>query len=536
LLRVLGGSARARLVAALTTMLATSFLGCGAEAPVPSESTGTVTQAVVPAPWTNRDIGSVGVPGSAAESGGQFAVYGSGADISGTADAFQFVYQPMTGDTQIVAKVTSVLNTNPWAKAGVMIRESLNANSRHAFACLTPSNGVAFQSRSSTGGTSVNTNVTGIAAPYWVKLVRSGNQFSAFRSANGVNWSQVGSTRTISMSATVFVGLAATSHDNARLGSASFTNVSVPPSARSYQVDVLVMREIHTCAIGDRCTTQPCFNFQNISTGQNQVSFANNANFALVTPNDPRRQTAAQVLCLNLTIDPVEVSEIRTQLDAMRSYVLAQTANSLALTFVVHEVPAVDMTMQPSGLGIAMTPLDVKAAGILQGRLSANTGFILGIDGAGDFTQNLRTPLGGCGLSYGYQPPTGGAPYSWISKSGRAFGFECTNRDEALVHEWLHLVDIALKDASGFNDIYSNGYPACGMADPDPHKWFPDADTCSGDPDFAACGGACPGNEPWNRHILNTHWDAARPFFPNYCKNGRKDFDETAVDQGPSCL
>ena len=64
--------------------------------------------------------------------GSSFSVQGAGADIWGTADAFQFVYQPLTGDGQIVARVASVQNTAPWAEAGVMIRDTLTPGSRHA--------------------------------------------------------------------------------------------------------------------------------------------------------------------------------------------------------------------------------------------------------------------------------------------------------------------------------------------------------------------------------------------------------------------
>ena len=51
---------------------------------------------------------------------------------------------------------------------------------------VTPGNGVILQYRSSTGGGSVTNNVTGLSAPYWVKLVRSGNTFTGYCSADGV--------------------------------------------------------------------------------------------------------------------------------------------------------------------------------------------------------------------------------------------------------------------------------------------------------------------------------------------------------------
>src|SRR6185295_16161689 len=106
--------------------------------------------AALPAPWKETDIGNVGVAGSSLEANGLWSLYGSGADIFGTADAFHYVYQRLNGNTQIVARVESIANTNGWAKAGVMIREDLTPGSRHAFALLSPSNGAAFQSRSAT--------------------------------------------------------------------------------------------------------------------------------------------------------------------------------------------------------------------------------------------------------------------------------------------------------------------------------------------------------------------------------------------------
>jgi hypothetical protein len=69
------------------------------------------------------------------------------------------------------------------------------------------------------------TAVSGL--PYWVKLVRSGSTFSSYASANGVNWVQVGSSRTISMSQNVYIGLAVSANNNSALATAIFDNVSV---------------------------------------------------------------------------------------------------------------------------------------------------------------------------------------------------------------------------------------------------------------------------------------------------------------------
>jgi endoglucanase len=181
-----------------------------------------------PPPWIAADIGSTGLAGTATSDGGVFSVGGSGADIWGTADAFRYVYVPVSGNFTITARVVGVGDTDVWAKAGVMIRESLNANSRNAFVAVTPGNGVTWQWRSSVGGTTGNANTSGLNAPYWVRIVRSGNTFSGYRSTDGATWVQQGNSQTLSMAATVYAGLAVTSHNNTRLCTATFDNVSVP--------------------------------------------------------------------------------------------------------------------------------------------------------------------------------------------------------------------------------------------------------------------------------------------------------------------
>ena len=101
-----------------------------------------------PAPWQSSDIGAVGLTGSAFFSNGVFIVSGSGADIWNTADAFRFVYQPMTNNCDIRARVTSQTATDPWAKAGVMIRDSRDPSAADAIMPITPGNGFDFKYRS----------------------------------------------------------------------------------------------------------------------------------------------------------------------------------------------------------------------------------------------------------------------------------------------------------------------------------------------------------------------------------------------------
>ncbi|MGQ0602319.1 MAG: PQQ-dependent sugar dehydrogenase, partial [Anaerolineales bacterium] len=187
----------------------------------------------LPSPWSSQDIGSVGVAGSASFNNGTFTVRGSGADIGGAADAFHYVYQPMSGDGSITARVATLqLKSDAAAKAGVMIRESLAANAPSAALVVMRANGVAFVRRLTAGGSSVSTAGTAAVAPHWVRLVRSGATFSAYQSSDGVNWVLVG-TATISMGQNVFVGLPVTSRNNTTTTTATFDNVDVsgaPPT------------------------------------------------------------------------------------------------------------------------------------------------------------------------------------------------------------------------------------------------------------------------------------------------------------------
>ena len=186
----------------------------------------------LPAPWLKTDIGTVGLPGDASFATGVFSVRGSGADIWGRADAFQYVYQTLNGNGQIVARVTGVQITDQSAKAGVMIRETLTPGSRNASMLLTAGSGLSFQRRTTTNGTSTRTSGGSGIAPYWVRLVRNGNQISAYRSTDGVAWVQVGSTISITMTTNIYIGLAVTSHNNSVLCLSTFDSVSVTAGLR----------------------------------------------------------------------------------------------------------------------------------------------------------------------------------------------------------------------------------------------------------------------------------------------------------------
>lgn len=176
------------------------------------------------------DIGAVAATGSTTYDPATdfFILRGSGVDIWGTTDEFQFVRRAtkLSGDGMITARVDRMQNTHEWAKAGVMIRETAATSSKHAMTVITPLHGVAFQWRPSTGASS-SMAVQNVQAPTWVRLVRSANTFTSFCSSDGVTWTQVGVAQTISMAADVEIGLCVTSHKDGTLCETVVSNVSI---------------------------------------------------------------------------------------------------------------------------------------------------------------------------------------------------------------------------------------------------------------------------------------------------------------------
>jgi len=161
---------------------------------------------------------------------GTYTITASGTDITGQLDGFHYAYKMLTGPGSIIARIVSVDNTGPWAKAGVMVRETLEPGSKHALICVTPNNGVASVVRVNTNDESFTSNQTGITAPHWVKLERdlAGN-FTVSHSVNGSNWVPIEdfTSQIIQMSANAYVGLAVTSSNADVTCQAVFSDVGI---------------------------------------------------------------------------------------------------------------------------------------------------------------------------------------------------------------------------------------------------------------------------------------------------------------------
>ncbi len=183
----------------------------------------------VPSEWQSTDIG--GAAAGDTLYNGSYTVVGSGTGLSGASDGCRFVHQPISGDCTITALVTSQIWRNNLSMSGVMIRETLDADSKHATMALSASQGSKFRRRTTVGG---DVDVTGDGSiprfPYWVRLVREGDNFSAYQSPDGIAWTQLGSPQTIAMGTDVHVGMVVTSYNDGNFNDAIFKHVSVTPT------------------------------------------------------------------------------------------------------------------------------------------------------------------------------------------------------------------------------------------------------------------------------------------------------------------
>ncbi len=183
--------------------------------------------AALPAPWLAQDMGAVAASGSESHDGGSYEITGSGAGIWSTRDEFRYVYQSATGDCDIRARVSGVSGAD-LARAGVMIRETLNPNSAHASLLITAGHQALFEKRLNTGGTTTATSATAPAGSAWVRVQRVGTRFTTMVSADGAQWSVVGSVQ-MQMSQNVYIGLGVSSHEDGTLGTATLDEVTAVP-------------------------------------------------------------------------------------------------------------------------------------------------------------------------------------------------------------------------------------------------------------------------------------------------------------------
>lgn len=175
-------------------------------------------------PWMPTDLGDLSKKGEFFKQGQNIVIKTSGSDIWGEADGFSYVYQYVKGDCVMFTRIESLEAKNDWAKAGIMIRESLTRGSKMTIVCVTPKNGIITHFRSETNRPADNSEAyPNKKAPYWVKIERIGDTINYYASDNRNSWKALGSV-VIPMPENVYIGFAVTSHDNNEVCNAHFDN------------------------------------------------------------------------------------------------------------------------------------------------------------------------------------------------------------------------------------------------------------------------------------------------------------------------
>jgi autotransporter-associated beta strand protein len=182
----------------------------------------------LPSPWQAQDVGAVAGSGASGQTAGTYTVIGSGSGVGASGDQFQSAFQPMVGDLTLTARVTAEQNTGTSALAGVMIRNGLDSSSADVFMAFAGgSANSSFQSRAADGSIATSTSGSGgLAIPYWLRLVRSGNTINGFTSPDGSTWTQQG-TVSVGLEPVVYAGLGVSSGAANLLNTSTFDNVTI---------------------------------------------------------------------------------------------------------------------------------------------------------------------------------------------------------------------------------------------------------------------------------------------------------------------
>ncbi|WP_067134551.1 hypothetical protein [Microtetraspora malaysiensis] len=146
-----------------------------------------------------------------------------GPDGAAVRDKYYFVHQPLKGDGSITARVPDMTGqirlpdavpgvrnikegVVPWAKAGLLVRQSLKQGTPYAAVMLTGDHGVRMQynfTHDLPGGPH--------NGPQWLRLTRSGDAITGYESDDGKTWTEVGTVKLTGLPETVEIGLFATS-------------------------------------------------------------------------------------------------------------------------------------------------------------------------------------------------------------------------------------------------------------------------------------------------------------------------------------
>jgi hypothetical protein len=182
----------------------------------------------LPEPWLNLDLGRLEEPGSAMHYRGQFTIESSRPIRGESEEGFHFVYQPLRGDGEIIARVASITPRDQkdlQAKAGVVMRASLDSEAFTLMMFVSGGGGAHFRRGKPRGISATDERRPDLKPPYWVKLRREGATISGSYSTDGRRWLALDKIE-VRLPDRIFVGLAATSRRRGSPATAEFDHVT----------------------------------------------------------------------------------------------------------------------------------------------------------------------------------------------------------------------------------------------------------------------------------------------------------------------
>ena len=181
----------------------------------------------LPSPWKFNDINEN--VGSAVFENKTFTVKAMGVDIWNKSDQFGFLNVDTLNSQSISARIKSQINTDPWAKAGLMFRETADASSSFVLLMVSPSNGIHLQYRDGTGNDCADISYGNYTLPVYLKLDKTDSTFVSYKSSNGINWTTLGVYQNKTFNKVFKLGLAVNSHNTSSIGQAIFDSVKIVP-------------------------------------------------------------------------------------------------------------------------------------------------------------------------------------------------------------------------------------------------------------------------------------------------------------------
>src|SRR5579885_3883021 len=185
-----------------------------------------------PTGWHCTDIGNPQLSGSQSLSKTTMTVQGAGDDIGGTWDQFHYLWKTLAANGTLSVRVRTQTPTDPWAKAGLMIRQDSDPGAAGYTVLVTPGNGIVVKERLANGYQFIQiAHIKGVA-PTYLQITRSFNFYTAYISNDGATWTTIpDSTFIIDMPGPLMAGLAVTSFNTGLLDTVDFDDFTLSSQA-----------------------------------------------------------------------------------------------------------------------------------------------------------------------------------------------------------------------------------------------------------------------------------------------------------------